>query len=163
MLLKKILFIAAFCLLLSRGNTQSLSKSEMDRVQYTIYHFMLENSPLIDSTESEIIMVVLIADSAGKISGIRLLADDQNRGKSYVILSKMTSETFSNLKFKRMGIHTIVVPFYSNSSNPRLKNNYADSIFWDTTFAGENGKIIADNGKSVLLSGIYYGHKGRSD
>lgn len=154
-----VLFFAFFLAL--EGKAQKLTQPEIDSINWKIFDFLQAKVEAAKSVESEIILVVLQIDSSGNLSTVRLLADSENRDKVYEALIKLTPTDFGEWKSKNFKNMTVIVPVYGNSYYPKKKNNYADMVFGQMSYAGEGSKIIKQDKTSILLSGILWMPKGK--
>lgn len=153
------LFFAFFLTL--HGKAQKLTQPEIDSINWKIFDFLQAKVEAANSVESEIILIVLQTDSNSNFTNIRLLADDGNRDKVYDALSKFSIKDFAGWTPKYFKNMAIIVPVYGNSYYPKKKNNYADMVFGQMSYAGEGSKIIRQDEKSILLSGILWMPKGK--
>jgi len=154
-------FIVCFLLFLTKGEAQKLTETEIDSINWKIFNFLQAKVEAAINVESEIILLVLQTDSSGNFSCVHLLADNENRDKVFQALNKFSTKDFSGWKPKDLKNMTVVVPIYGNSYYPKKKNTYADMIFWQMSYAGEGSKIIRQDDKSILLSGILWMPKGK--
>jgi hypothetical protein len=139
---------------------QKLSTTEIDSINWKIFDFLQKKVEAASSIESELILVVLQTDSLSSISSIHLLADKENRDKVFDALSRFSTHDFYGWKPKYFRNMSIIIPVYGNSYYPKNKDNYADKIFGEMSFAGEKSKIIYQDKSSVMLSGILWMPKG---
>lgn len=160
---KRALFIVVyFILFLSlKGESQKLAQPEIDSINWRIFDFLQANVEAAESVESEIILIVLQTDSNSHFCSISLLSDDKNQDRVYEALTKLSFKHFADCKLKDFKSMTIVIPVYGNSYYPKKKNNYADLIFGHMTYAGEGSKIVKQDEKSVLFSGILWMPNGK--
>ena len=162
--MKVLIWISLLLLILLpafQTRAQKLTQPEIDTLNWKIYDFLQEKVEAATSVESELILVVLQTDSTSNFSCIRLLADDKNRDRVYKALSQLRVSDFDGWKPADLKNMSIVIPVYGSSYYPKKKNNYADMIFGDITYAGDNAKIRQQDKTSVLLSGILWMPNGK--
>ena len=157
MIWQKRAAVLFYCFILTFNcKSQSFSKNDIDSIQFKIFNYLqTHETPLFDSTYSEIILVILQTDAKSNFSGIHLLADGKNKGTAYRILSKMTINDLKDWHPQNFPNKSIIVPVYSTRVSREY--NYADSSFWDMKWAATSGYIVnKDQRFSVMLSGISY-------
>ena len=140
-----LILISCFSVL---GKAQSLNEKELKSLRLTIGTNIANSEALYPSgfRPSEYIVCLLEVDSLGKIASIHLLADEAGKGKTYLILSKMTPILFEKNSFPNARKKTISFPIASIS--PENKPSYISELFskdkWkQTSILGEMGNLVS--------------------
>ena len=142
--------LAIFTLFLSIvANAQSLTEKELKTIHARIEINIATSEALYPSEirrPSEYIICMLEVDSMGKIATIHLFADEENKGKTYLILSKMTPELFAKYTFPNAKGKTISLPIVSMSpeDRPKYVNKLGPKDKWKpVTILNETGILIS--------------------
>ena len=157
--MKRFVSCLFFGLFLSIGSSgQSLTNAQIYSLNRIIEKFVLKRDSVQEVRKSEFIIISLETDSAGHVSKIRLISDEQNRDRSYTILATMQSNEFDEWDASTCANKIILIPFYSLGSGNYSENaHYADQLFADLFWNRQRpARIIKERGRTIVVSPINY-------
>jgi hypothetical protein len=158
---KLIVVILTQVLVVSVVNSQNITTRQVGLIHSSIYQFLDDNAPAIDSANSEFMFVVLLTDSMSRITEVHILADEMNKTYGFPILQKLSPIIFKDIHLENFSGKTIVVPVYmpgidNKPAYANRKPNCADLTLWELPLYGDSPSIVKENYRSVLTSGVMF-------
>ncbi len=123
----KILFAISFALFLTyQIQAQTFKKNSLDHLKEITKTTTHANDVRSKYRKTEYFILFFELDSVGKVKGIHLMSDDNNRDSGYAAFKKLTPEMYKEWHSEEFKGKTIVLPVYcvGIEQTPATSNDY---------------------------------------